>query len=331
MNNNYHIFKNGELVREDDNLRFNTEGEAPTYIPIKQVEAIYSHGQIDVNTRLLSFLNEEQVELHVFGWAGQYSGTFLPQRGQVSGATIVGQVSAYTDDTHRREIASEIVESSIHNMRNIIQYRQREGESTYQSLLTRLDAVEQDLASAQRVTEILGIEAQARKIYYAIYRQEVAPEFSFDKREYRPPPDAINSMISYGNTILYSQCTSAIRSTALDPTISFVHEPGERRCSLALDIADLFKPLLVDRIILALVNTKQLTQDDFNTEAGVCTIDEEKRRLFLKRFEQRLQETVDHPTLKRKTSYQYLIQNEVYKLKKHILAGEPYNGFKKWW
>lgn len=330
MDDNYHIFRDGELSREDDNLRFDSD-DTTTYIPVESVEAIYAHGQLTYNTRLCSFLDQKQIELHVFNWMGSYSGSFLPNRGQTSGNAIVQQVEAYLTQEHRFALASEFVRGSIHNMMNIVTYRQRQSSTSLSATEDRLTAATSRIDDCETVQEILGTEATARKAYYEIYRSETPDAFTFETREYYPPPDPVNSLISYGNSVLYSQCVSAIRTTTLDPAVSYLHEPGERRCSLALDIADIFKPVLIDRLLIRLLNRKQITPSDFTQQGSASSINEEARQVFLKEFETLLSETVDHPDLNRHVSYQHLLRLEAYKLKRHLLTGESYKAFRKWW
>lgn len=131
--------------------------------------------------------------------------------------------------------------------------------------------------------------------------------------------------------MVYTACVSAIRKTALDPTVGFIHEPGERRFTLSLDIADIFKPILADRIIFRVVNRQQLSTNDFESNLDGCLLTEDGRMTVLKEYEQMLDQTVDHPRLNRKVSYKTLIQTDVYSLKKHILTGEEYHATERWW
>jgi len=330
MDRNYHVFSDGRLERNDDTLRLVTEDDEKKYIPVENAEAFFLHGQIDFNTRLMSFLNDRTVALHVFGWEDYYSGSVMPKRGQTSGKTVVEQVRAYENSDHRRRLAAAIVRGSIHNMRtNVVYYNGRDHD---------LDAVVEDLEGvASRVDEtlpideLLGVEATARKAYYRSFNEILPTEFQLSRREYNPPPNEINSLISFGNSLVYANCISAIRATALDPTISYLHEPGERRYSLSLDLADLFKPILADRVLFRLVNRQQISASDFETELGSCLLNESGRKTYTKEFEEALERTVDHPELNRKVSYQYLMRLEAYKLKKHLLTGEEYSSFKRWW
>lgn len=331
MDRNYHVFSDGRLERSDDTLRLVPDDDGDKqYIPIENAEAFFLHGQIDFNTRLMSFLNNRTVALHIFGWEDYYAGSVMPKRGQTSGKTVVNQVRAYEDTQHRRQLAAAIVKGSIHNMRtNVVYYNGRDRD---------LDGVIEDLeAAAARVdeslpiNELLGTEATARKAYYRSFNEILPSEFQLTQREYNPPPNEINSLISFGNSLVYANCVSAIRATALDPTISYLHEPGERRYSLSLDLADLFKPVLADRVLFRLVNRNQISDADFETELGSCLLNESGRKTYTKAFEDTLERTVEHPTLNRKVSYQYLMRLEAYKLKKHLLTGEEYDPFQRWW
>ena len=330
MDRNYHVFSNGRLERHEDTLRLVTEDGEKKHIPVENAEAVYLHGQLDFNTRLMSFLDDHGVAAHVFGWNDYYSGSVMPERGQTSGRTLVAQVRAYDDPNHRQDIAAEIVSGSIHNMRaNVAYYDGRSKE--FGPTLRRLDEAQAQVPEVEGVSELMGVEATARKAYYGTFDRILDDEFSMGTREYDPPPNEVNSLLSFGNSLVYANCVSAIRATALDPAVSFLHEPGERRYSLSLDLADLFKPLLSDRVTFRLANRRQITPDDFETELGACLLTERGRKTYSKTFEETLERTVEHPELDRKVSYQYLLRLEAYKLKKHLLTGEPYEAFRRWW
>lgn len=330
MDRNYHIFSDGVLERKDDTVRLVTTDEEKKYIPVENTEAVYLHGQIDFNTRLMSFLNEEGVALHVFGWNDYYSGSVMPKRGQTSGNTIVEQVRAYDSKERRQGIATEIVRGSIHNMRtNLVYYNSRDRDLDTE--LKRFDEIAQRPESVESIDELMGVEATARKVYYRAFDEILESDFTMGKREFNPPPNEINSLISFGNSLVYANCVSAIRATALDPSISYLHEPGERRYSLSLDIADIFKPILSDRVLFRLINRNQIDEDDFESELGKCLLNDTGRKTYAKEFEETLERTIDHPDLNRKVSYQYLIRIEVYKLKKHLLTGEQYKSLHRWW
>jgi len=129
----------------------------------------------------------------------------------------------------------------------------------------------------------------------------------------------------------YSQCLRAIHQTQLNPTISFLHEPGERRFSLSLDLAEVFKPLLVDRVIFKVMNKKMIQTDHFEANLNRVVLKANGKKTFVQAFEDRLEETIAHRTLNRSVSYKHLIKLECYKLQKHLLDIEEYKPFKMWW
>ena len=137
-------------------------------------------------------------------------------------------------------------------------------------------------------------------------------------------------MISFGNSLLYYTTLSEIYNTYLHPSISFMHEPSERRFSLALDIADIFKPIIVERTIFNLINNKMISEDDFDRDIGILLNDQGKKT-FIKEYNEKLNTTIRHPELNRDVSYRYLIRLECYKLIKHMIGDKKYVSFKMWW
>jgi CRISPR-associated protein Cas1 len=327
---NHHIFADGELSRNEGTLRIDTLEGDTEYLPIESVDSLYLHGQIDFNTRALSLLNEHGVPVHVFGWKDYYRGSYLPKRSQVSGNTLVEQVRAYDNGERRLQIAHRIVQASIHNMRgNIRYYDGRRGD--FSEIVTKLENLKERVRKTTDIDSLRSVEGNARKAYYQCFDDILRSPFALTKREYNPPTNEANALVSFLNGMVYTTCVSAIRKTALDPTVGFIHEPGERRFTLSLDIADIFKPILADRLVFRLVNRQQLSISDFEDELEGCLLTEDGRLTVLEEFEEALDETVEHPRLNRKVSFKTLVQTDVYSLKKHILTGETYHATERWW
>jgi CRISPR-associated protein Cas1 len=176
----------------------------------------------------------------------------------------------------------------------------------------------------------MGLEGNIRNSYYETFNT-IINDFEMNSRNRRPPVDEVNALISFGNMMCYTLCLDQIYHTQLNPTISYLHEPGFRRYSLALDISEIFKPLLVDRTIFQVLNKKMIQKSDFKKELNRCVLKEKGRKVFVQAFEDRLKETIQHRKLKKKVSYKYLAKLECYKLSKHILDIETYQPFKAWW
>lgn len=341
MQDNYHVFKSGVLKREDDTLcfrEFTEQNESVSnksadgdvhHIPIENVSSVYLHGQTRFNTRCLDFLSENNVLLHVFNWSEYYSGTYMPREANVSGEVVTAQANAQCTQTDRVSIAKQIVRGSISEM--IANLKYYDDVSTVQNAIDVVSESGNAVKEQDTVSGVMGVEGDARKKYYEAFNAILPEEFVFVTREYNPPPNEVNALISYGNSLLYTAVLREIHCTKLHPAISFVHSPRERRYSLALDVADIFKPLIVDRLIFRLVNRGEITMGDFEDSVGKCLLSESGRKLLLKSFEEELEKTVKHDSLGRHVSYQYLLRLELFKLQKRVVAGEEYDVFSRWW
>ena len=138
-------------------------------------------------------------------------------------------------------------------------------------------------------------------------------------------------MISFGNALLYSTIIKNIYHTQLNQTIAFLHEPSERRYSLSLDLSEIFKPLIVDRVIFKLTNKQIITEKHFIKELNSCLLNEKGKKIFVMEYEKKLNSTIKHRSLKRNVSYERLIYLECIKLCKHLLGMKKYEPFVIWW
>ncbi|WP_136591587.1 type I-B CRISPR-associated endonuclease Cas1b [Salinigranum halophilum] len=331
MRQNYHLFKNGRFERDQNTLRVVTEDDdGPHYLPVENVGALYCYGQLEFNTRALEFLSQQGIVMHVFNWQDYYAGTYMPRKSLVSGRSTVEQALHYAEANKRLPIARAFVTGGAREMISNVQYYARK-EPELRSLVDTLEARITEIESADDIDTLRGIEGSIRSEYYTLFRDVTPDELAFSRREFRPPPNEVNSLISFGNSLLYSAILTELYSTHLDPTISYLHEPGDRRYSLCLDLSELFKPLIVDRLIFRLLNRKQLTAADFDSNMNGCLLSDSGRRTFVREFEEVLERTIKHPTLNRHVSYQYLLRLEAYKLHKHVLGDQEYEPFRRWW
>lgn len=198
-------------------------------------------------------------------------------------------------------------------------------------LYRTISRLAEQIEGKEAVNDLRGIEGKMRERYYQAWRHILKEGWTFSRRVRRPPDNEVNALISFGNSVLYTVCLSEIYRTQLTPTISYLHEPGARRFSLALDLSEIFKPLLVDRAIFRLVNTGQLNASHFDRSLESCYLTDAGKRLFLAALEERMGATIKHRRLGRHVSYRHLIRLECYKLIRHLTELEPYRAFRAWW
>lgn len=330
MGETFYIFRDGDLRRKDNNIIITTPEGDKKNLKAEVTDEIYLFGEVGMNTKLLNFMSQAKIIMHIFNYYGFYSGSYYPRESNISGYLLVNQVKKYDDNESRVKIAKEILKVASYNIyRNLRYYNGRgielsEPMKQIQSLINKLDF-------GTSINELMGIEGNIRKTYYSTWNNIVKQDIDFQKRVKRPPDNMINSLISFVNSLIYTTVLSEIYKTQLNPTISFLHEPGTKRFSLCLDIAEIFKPLIGERMIFSLLNKNQITEDDFERESNFLYLKESGKKTILMEYDTRLKRTIAHRDLGREVSYRYLIRLECYKLIKEIIGEKEYVGFKIWW
>lgn len=330
---NFYILQSGEIKRKGNTLYFISQKEGEEIkrsLPIASIDSIFIFGEINFNSKVINFLAGKRIPLHFFNYYGFYTGSFLPRNFLRSGFLLINQVKMYLNENSRLEIAKEIVEGAVHNtLKNLIYYEKRNKD--VKETIETIKKLQEKISETKSIPELMAIEGNIKMNYYQSFSKFLGEEFKFEKRTKRPPQNMLNALISFGNSLLYTTCLGEIYHTQFEPTISFLHEPGERRFSLALDIAEIFKPVIVDKVIFKLINNKMINDKCFLKELNYVYLNEKGRRIFLEEYENRLNQTINHPRMKRNVSYKTIIRLECYKLIKHLVGDEKYKSFKMWW
>lgn len=328
MKRDYYIFSNGRLKRKHNTIYFENAVGDKQPLPIEKINMLHLFGEVDVNSKLLIFLSQYDVSIQFYNYYGFYAGTYLPRKKKESGLVIVRQSEHYLDHSKRLFLANQFLKGAIHHMlRNLRRHKEQTNK-----FIDEIQIFERQLQLSEDIPTLMGREGQIRQLYYQSFNEILKQDFVMHSREKQPPRDPLNALISFGNTLMYRTVLTEIYKTPLNPTISYLHEPSVKRFSLSLDIAEIFKPLIVDPIIFSLINKRSLTKKHFDyLEGKVCYLNEEGKKRFIAAWEDRLRMTVKHRTLKRNTSYRYMIRLECYKLVKHVIDDETYKPLKAWW
>ena len=334
MKKTYYLFNPGRMSRKDNTLKFTPVDESgkegqPRYIPVEGVSGLYIFGSLDANSALYNYLGKQQIAVHFFDYYGHYTGSFYPKEYLLAGKVLIQQANHYQDPVKRMPIAKKFVEGAGFNLLKNLKYYLRRNKPL-DDVITRIGELQEQVPLTGTISELMGIEGNMRQFYYQAF-DEIITDFEMGTRTRQPPQNEINTLISFGNMMCYTLCLNQLYHTQLNPTISYLHEPGTRRYSLALDLAEIFKPVLVDRIIFRTLNKKEIKASDFSHEVNRCVLKESGRKKFARIWEERLAETIKHRALKKNVSYRHLVKLECYKLSKHILGMEAYKPFKAWW
>ncbi len=325
-----YIFSNGEIKRKDNTICFETE-EGKKYLPVESISEIYIFGEVSLNKRLLDFLSQNKIILHFFNYYGYYSGSYYPREYLNSGYMILKQAEHYLDHQKRMLLAKKFVYGGVENLKKVLVYYQNRGKDLNETI-SKIESLSERLDFCSTTEELMAIEGNIREQYYKAFNVILSnPDFVFDERTRRPPKNRLNALISFGNSLLYTYCLSEIYHTHLDPRIGFLHATNFRRFALNLDLAEIFKPIITDRVIFSLINKGIIKSQHFEQKFDGIILTEKGREIFVREMDERLSSTFYHKKLGRHVSYRHLIRLELYKIEKHLIGEEEYQPFISSW
>jgi len=318
------LLSDGTLFRRENTLYFENErGKKP--LAVEGIYDIYIYGHVSITSQALHFLAQKGIAVHFFNHYGYYDGSFYPRESLNSGDLVIRQAGHYLDREKRLELAKLFVKGSALNMeRNLKRWKVDDGFSDL------LEELFEELEKARRITEVMNVEARIRQEYYSRWDGHLPEGFKIVKRSRRPPENEMNALISFLNSRLYATIVSELYNTQLVPTVSYLHEPGERRFSLALDLSEIFKPVIADRLATRLVKRRVITREDFRRELNGVLLSNEGIRKVMKEYENELTKSVRHPGLKKNVTKKRLIRLEAYKLVKHLVGVKTYEPLVAW-
>lgn len=314
--------KDYSLLFEDDNGGCN--------IPVETVDVINVYSDVVFDSGFIKKAFKSGIEVNIFDKSGNMLGTFTPFTSLKSPRVTHQQLNAYFDSGRRMAIAKQFVLGSVHNFRlNIRYYNKRNPSSFYEEAVQRSYEIAHQIRDAKKYDTLLLLEAKARELYYSCFDRFIDNEdFCFGKRTRRPPRNEFNAMLSFGNAVLYNLIATEINKSPLDIRVGFLHATNNRKASLNLDIAELFKPLIVDRTALSLINKNLIKREHFiREENGAVLLNEAGKRIFIKALYDKLDTVITEKD--QKLSYRQVIRAEVYKLVLCFKSDKPYNSFRQ--
>lgn len=311
----FYLYKSGELQRRDFSLLLQEKNGNVVYIPVEQINLIVCFGDVNLNKRVLGLLNSYSISILFFNYYGDYIGRFTPKK-YSDGKIIINQVNSYRN-YQRLYIAKKIIFTEIKNALSLLKYYNKKYHLLDQIIIS-IENESNKLDTIESIEELMLLEASIKKQYYSSFDYIIKnPNFIFKKRSFYPPLNEVNALLSYGYAILYANVLSDIDKSPLLPQISYIHSLSKQSDSLQFDIADMLKPIFIDRLVLRMINKNQIKTNYFEyKENGACYLNKDGIKVFLYEYEKLMQKSIKIGG--RYYSYRNIITREVYKLSNYI-------------
>lgn len=299
--------------RRGERLQVSKEGRVIEEFPIAQVDQLALFGNVQLTTQAVAMLLTSDIDVVFLSLYGKF-------RGRLSGLYNKNahlrhnQLVKMADDAFSLVVARAIVDGKIHNQRTILQRQagrtaslhdrasghraQPADPRLFQRGLAGMQEMQRAARNATNLDSLRGYEGRAGAWYFEAVRSLLAPEWEFKRREYYPPPDPFNALISFGYSLLLKDVFAAVELVGLDPYLGFFHAIDYGRPSMALDLMEEWRPVVVDALALALVNRRQLQPESFQRTGNPrrpIELGEDGVRLVIAAYEERLESELYHP------------------------------------
>lgn len=311
------------IRRKDESLIIERENADNVHIPVTDVRDIVACAETDINTAVVSLLNRHRINIHLLSYYGDYAGSLLTSETSTSGQTVLAQAGTAENPQTSLKIARDIVDATAFNVKRVVDRK----------LLTRpYTVLQESITAAKTPSQLMGAEGTFRRSAWEVIDTKLPDWLQLGGRSRRPPKNAGNAFISYVNGITYARVLTAIRLTPLHSGIAFLHSSMERqRHSLVLDLAEMFKPLFAERLLLRMANRNQLKEHHFDRETNQAMLSEAGRKFVVQSVRDEFAVTIAHRSLGRNVAYDELLYLDALTLTRHCLEGTPYKPFRIWW
>lgn len=320
LQNSLYITKQGSyLHKERETLVIENEGKKLLQLPVHSIANIFCFGNVLVSPFLLEFCGENNVNLAFFTEFGRFLGRF---QGRQTGNVLLRRAQYGVSKQSPFIIARNIVATKIQASKKVLQrYQRNHGEdSELGRVIALMNSCIERVAKLEDMDRIRGIEGEAASYYFSVFHKLILNEdFSFAGRNRRPPKDPINAMLSLLYSLVSVDISGALQGVGLDPQVGFLHEDRPGRDSLAQDILEEFRAWWVDRMVLSMVNLKQISVQDFHQEvSGAVLIKDEARKQILVELQRKKQEKILHPYLQEEVEIGLLPHIQAMLLARHL-------------
>lgn len=323
LQNSLYITRQGAYVhKERETIVIEHERKKLMQVPIHSVSGVFCFGSVMVSPALMGFCGENNVNLAFFTEYGRFYGRL---QGRKSGNVLLRRAQYHADSGTSLEIARSIIAAKLVGSRNVLlrQKRNNGSSETLERAIKNIAASLRQAKHSDNIDSLRGIEGDAAASYFSVFGElintNIRGDFTFSGRNRRPPRDPINAMLSFVYSILGQDMSAALNGVGLDPQVGYLHADRPGRDSLSQDLLEEFRPWLADRLVLSLINRRQIKAADFVQEAsGAVKMSDQARKQLLVAFQERKQQEVMHPFLKEKVAIGIIPHVQAMLLARHL-------------
>ncbi len=283
------------------------DGKLVREIPLANLESLAVLGNVQVSTQALGVLADHRIPLAYMSSAGRLI-AMVDALDSVSSLVRRQQVRRFDDSSTAIQLSRALISAKITNQRTILM---RNHPALPDAAAGRLTDLARGAVVCDNAEQLLGIEGQAAAIYFGlfggIFKAPFSGKFDANGRARRPPPDPINTVLSFGYSMLSNECVSALRLARLEPAIGAMHTCRPGRPALALDLMEPFRPLIADSVAVSLFNRGEVGEGHFNSTAAGCAMTDHGRRAFFQAWGRRMDTEITHPVLGYRLSYRRML------------------------
>jgi CRISPR-associated protein Cas1 len=299
------------LALDGENVVIRRDDAEVFRIPLHNLEGIVTFGYTGASPALMSACAKKDISLCFMSARGHFLARVT---GEVRGNVLLRkkQYSVSEDEKQSVDIARNMIAAKIYNARWIIERATRDHPmridvDRFKEVSERLYQSLRQLQDCGARTLLMGIEGNSAKAYFSIFDHLILQQkedFVFSGRNKRPPLDKINAMLSFAYTLLANEVAAALETVGLDPYVGFLHSDRPGRPSLALDMMEELRPVYADRLVISLINKREIDAAGFvRQESGAVFMENDARKKILSAWQARKQEVITHPFLQEKISW----------------------------
>jgi len=304
--NTLYVFSLGaSLHKEGEAIVVRVEGETKLKLPFVGLQSIVCFGDAWMSPTLAGSCLAHGITISYLTPYGRFVARV---QGPISGNVLLRRAQYRISDMQEQSarIIRQIIAAKIANCRNVLQRACRDhgakiSEQEVNHVIGLLKGNAEKIANESDIDRLRGIEGDSARLYFSVFDQLITTQkndFFFHGRSRRPPLDRVNALLSFMYTLLYHDMRGALETNGLDPAVGFLHRDRPGRMSLALDLMEEFRGSIADRLVLSLINLRQLSAKDFSvSKSGAVLLEEKGRKELVAAYQKRKQETIMHPFL----------------------------------